>query len=91
MGAAVFLGKIVLGDEGEAQIQGLRGLDDLLVAALGIHLQKEVEPGVFLADLDPIRQGAFAQLPQELIPKPPVVVAHPVDVLFKIALGEEAG
>ena len=91
MGPAVLVADVVLRDEGEAQVLPLGGGADVFVAALGVQLQQEVQARVFLADADLPRQGGLPQLGQELVPQGPVVVAHAVDVLFKIALGQEPG
>ena len=91
MRTAVLGGNIILGHEGDPQVLGLGRLENLLVAALGVQLQQEMKARILLADLHPARQRGLPQGQQELVPEGPVVVAHPVDVFFKISLREEPG
>ena len=91
MGQAVGGREIVLGDKGDAQIQPLGRLEDGLLAAGGVQGHEEMQARLLPADLHLPRQGGLAESRQELVPQGPVVVAHSVDVFFKVALGQEPG
>jgi len=82
---------VILAQAADAHTPALGGLDELMVLQIGVHLQQKVQALVLHAHGELWRDGALPQLLEDAGLLGLVMIAHTIQVFFKVSLPDELG